>query len=143
MAKKVVITTSIALLFLSLFCGICFAEDSMKKDVINFGNGVNNVLDKTGDAVTNMTDNVMHSNVVEKIGNDTKKAKDEIVGGVVNGKNDIERRYNTVRTDAEVTSLDRANRMTNTTWIWMVMIMLAAAISFTVWYYVAQSNERR
>ena len=128
MAKKVVITTSIALLFLSLFCGICFAEDSMKKDVINFGNGVNNVLD---------------SNVVEKVGNDTKKAKDEIVGGVVNGKNDIERRYNTVRTDAEVTSLDRVNRMTNTTWIWMVMIMLAAAISFTVWYYVAQSNERR
>lgn len=143
MAKRVVIITGIALLFLSLFCGMCFAEESMKKDVIDFGDGINRALDKTGDTVNNMTDNVMHSNVTEKVVDDTKKVKNGVVDGVTNVTNAVGRGYNTVRTDAEVTSLDGTTRMSNTTWIWMVMIMLAVAIIFVVWYYVAQSNERR
>lgn len=141
MAKKVVIT-SIAIMFLSLFCGFCFAANDMKTDVIDLGNDVNKSLDKAGQSVKNVTNDVMSGNVMNKTENGIKHVGDNIEDGVETVTNRTVGTYNTVRTNTG-TTLNGTNTMSNTTWIWVVIAVLAVIIVSAVWYYVAQNNERK
>ena len=85
MAKKFVIT-SIAIIFLSLFCGFCLAaEGDMKMDVNNLGNGINESLDKAGQTVKNVTDDVVSGNVMDK----AKDGLDKMDTKTKEGINDI------------------------------------------------------
>ena len=141
MAKKIVIT-SIAIMFLSLFCGICFAADDMKTDLINVGNEVNKSLDKAGQSVKNVTNDVMSGNIINKTENGIRHVGENVRNGVSSTVNTTVGAYNTVRTDAE-TTLSTNNMMSNTTWMWMIIAVLAVLIISAVWYYVAQNNERK
>ena len=140
MAKKIVIT-SIAIMFLSLFCGVCFAADDMKTDPINVGNEVNKSLDKAGQSVKNVTNDVMSGNIINKTENGIRHVGENVRNGVSSTVNTTVGAYNTVKVDAETTL--RANNMDNTTWIWMIIAILAVVTISMVWYYAAQNNERK
>ena len=140
MAKKIVIT-SIAIMFLSLFCGFCFAADDMKTEVIDLGNDVNRSLDKAGQSVKNVTNDVMSGNIVNKTENGIKHVGNRIEDGTSTVLNRTAGAYNTVRTNTEATVA--ATGMSNTTWIWVVIAVLGVIIVSAVWYYVAQNNERK
>ena len=141
MAKKFVIT-SIAIIFLSLFCGFCLAaEGDMKMDVNNLGNGINESLDKAGQTVKNVTDDVVSGNVMDK----AKDGLDKMDTKTKEGINDIKNAgaagiYNITRTDA---TIDGTVRSDNMVWIWMIIAVLMILIVSAVWMYVSQNNERR
>lgn len=141
MAKKFVIT-SIAIIFLSLFCGFCLAaEGDMKMDVNNLGNGINESLDKAGQTVKNVTDDVVSGNVMDK----AKDGLDKMDTKTKEGINDIKNAgaagvYNVTRTDA---TIDGTVRSDNMVWIWMIIAVLMILIVSAVWMYVSQNNERR
>ena len=131
MAKKFVIT-SIAIIFLSLFCGFCLAaEGDMKMDVNNLGNGINESLDKAGQTVKNVTDDVVSGNVMDT---KTKEGINDIKNAGAAGI------YNITRTDA---TIDGTVRSDNMVWIWMIIAVLMILIVSAVWMYVSQNNERR
>lgn len=140
MAKKIVIT-SIAIMFLSLFCGFCFAADEMKADLTNLGNEVESSAHKAGQSVRNITNDVMSGNIINKAGQEVRDMGKDVERGVNNISNKTVGAYNTVKVDAETTL--RANNMDNTTWIWMIIAILAVATISMVWYYAAQNNERK
>ena len=140
MAKKIVIT-SIAIMFLSLFCGFCFAADGMKTDLTNLGNEVESSAHKAGQSVRNITNDVMSGNIINKAGQEVRDMGKNVERGVNNISNKTVGAYNTVKVDAETTL--RANNMDNTTWIWMIIAILAVATISMVWYYAAQNNERK
>ena len=141
MAKKFVIT-SIAIIFLSLFCGFCLAaEGDMKMDVNNLGNGINESLDKAGQTAKNVTDDVVSGNVMDK----AKDGLDKMDTKTKEGINDIKDAgaagvYNVTRTDA---TIDGTVRSDNMVWIWMIIAVLMILIVSAVWMYVSQNNERR
>ena len=141
MAKKFVIT-SIAIIFLSLFCGFCLAaEGDMKMNVNNLGNGINESLDKAGQTVKNVTDDVVSGNVMDK----AKDGLDKMDTKTKEGINDIKNAgaagvYNITRTDA---TIDGTVRSDNMVWIWMIIAVLMILIVSAVWMYVSQNNERR
>ena len=141
MAKKFVIT-SIPIIFLSLFCGFCLAaEGDMKMDVNNLGNGINESLDKAGQTVKNVTDDVVSGNVMDK----AKDGLDKMDTKTKEGINDIKNVgaagvYNITRTDA---TIDGTVRSDNMVWIWMIIAVLMILIVSAVWMYVSQNNERR
>ena len=141
MAKKFVIT-SIAIIFLSLFCGFCLAaEGDMKMNVNDLGNGINETLDKAGQTVKNVTDDVVSGNVMDK----AKKGLDKMDTKTKEGINDIKNAgaagvYNITRTDA---TIDGTVRSDNMVWIWMIIPVLMILIVSAVWMYVSQNNERR
>ena len=141
MAKKFVIT-SIAIIFLSLFCGFCLAaEGDMKMDVNNLGNGINESLDKAGQTVKNVTDDVVSGNVMDK----AKYGLDKMDTKTKEGINDIKNAgaagvYNITRTDA---TIDGTVRSDNMVWILMIIAVLMILIVSAVWMYVSQNNERR
>ena len=126
MAKKFVIT-SIAIIFLSLFCGFCLAaEGDMKMDVNNLGNGINESLDKAGQTVKNVTDDVVSGNVMYK----AKDGLDKMDTKTKEGANDIKNAgaagvYNITRTDA---TIDGTVRSDNMVWIWMIIAVLMILI---------------
>ena len=141
MAKKFVIT-SIAIIFLSLFCGFCLAaEGDMKMNVNDLGNGINETLDKAGQTVKNVTDDVVSGNVMDKAKNGLDKMDTKTKEGINDIKNTGEAGvYNITRTDA---TIDGAVRSDNMVWIWMIIAVLMILIVSAVWMYVSQNNERR
>ena len=141
MAKKFVIT-SIAIIFLSLFCGFCLAaEGDMKMDVNNLGNGINESLDKAGQTVKNVTDDVVSGNVMDKAKDGLDKMDTKTKEGINDIKNDgAAGVYNVTRTDA---TIDGTVRSDNMVWIWMIIAVLMILIVSAVWMYVSQNNERR
>ena len=141
MAKKIVIT-SIAIIFLSLFCGFCLAaEGDMKMNVNDLGNGINETLDKAGQTVKNVTDDVVSGNVMDKAKNGLDKMDTKTKEGI----NDIKNTgaagvYNITRTDA---TIDSAVRSDNIVWVWMIIAVLMILKEKNEWMYVSQNNERR
>ena len=142
MAKKIVITR-IAIMFLSLFCGVCFANEEMKNMTTNMGGEINKSLDKAGQDIKNMTNDVMSGRVMNKVENGINDVGNKMQDGVDSVRNGTARTYNVVRTDAGTTTSMTGTGMGNNTFIWVIMAVLAVMIISAVWLYVAQNNERR
>lgn len=142
MAKKIVIT-SIAIMFLSLFCGVCFANEEAKNMTVDFGGEVNKSLDKAGQDIKNMTDDVMSGNAMNKVENGIRNMGNNVEDGVDSLRDGTARTYNVVRTDAETTTSMTGATMGNNTFIWLIIAILAVLIISAVWLYVAQNNERK
>ena len=110
-------------------------------DVNNLGNGINESLDKAGQTVKNVTDDVVSGNVMDK----AKDGLDKMDTKTKEGINDIKNAgaagvYNITRTDA---TIDGTVRSDNMVWIWMIIAVLMILIVSAVWMYVSQNNERR
>ncbi len=144
MAKKILIT-GIAMIVLSLCCGMCFAEDGSNK--INLGNEIMKSIDKTESSSRNL----VSGNVVKDTGNAIKDGERKIENGITdidgvgyydndnNGMQD--KNYETTRTTTEGTTNNGMNTMTTTTWMWIILVVAAVIIIAAIWYYATQGNS--
>lgn len=136
MAKKILI--SFVLVILSLCCSVCFAADNSN---VNLGEEITDSLDKTGDNVRNVAEDVMNG----VNGNCRNDKNDNIYNnGNDNRNNNTDNNvftngYNAVRTSVD----DMATgNMSTTTWIWIILAVAAIIIVAMVWYYAVQDNNR-
>lgn len=147
MAKKSLIC-GLAIIILSLCCGMCFAADNGNS--INLGNEVMESIDKTGDSI----ENVISGNIVgdtantvkdgvNNVGNGVRDIGNDVKDGVDNTNRTTTGNYNTIRTTTEGTTTNNngINTMTATTWMWIILIVAAVVIIAAIWYYATQNNS--
>lgn len=151
MAKKYFIC-GLAIIILSLCCGICFAEDNSNS--VNLGNEIMQSIDKTG----NSLENVVSGNIVGDTERTMKDGVDNVQNGatdMVNGMRDDNGdnnrnnqdktgngNYDVTRTTTEGTTNNNGlNTMTATTWMWIILIVAAVIIIAAIWYYATQNNS--
>ena len=157
MVKKSLIVGLTAII-LSLCCGICFAAEDNNTST-NLGNEITESIDKTGQSMENMTDNVFSTNTVDSMKNGITNTMDNMRNGVTgtmdnmrNGMNTTTDNgivnttegqagdYNVTRTTAEATTTD-FNTMSTTTWMWIILAVAAIIIIAAIWYYATQNND--
>jgi hypothetical protein len=146
MAKKILYACliSIALLFTA---NVVFANNDTK--TTSLGNEVTTSIDGTEERVDNLVDNKDRSsntqNIGENIGDTIKDGVENIKDGaenLVDGDNTNKNTVNTAvagktgnyTTSEQVTSTEIAG----TTWVWIVLAVIAIIIIAAVWYYAAQ-----
>ena len=135
MAKKIFV--SFAIVILSLCCSVCFAADNDSN--VNLGNEITDSLDKAGDSVRNVADDVM--NGVDGNNNDRNNNNNNNMAR--NRNNDMDNNvftngYNAVRTSVDDVA---TGNMSTTTWIWIILAVAAIIIVAMVWYYAVQNNN--
>ena len=133
MAKKIFI--SLAIIFLSLCCSVCFAADNNSN--VNLGEEITDSLDKTGDSMRNVANDAM--NEVDGNRNDNRNGNMRSTNGYSNNENNVfTDSYNAVRTSVDEVA---TGNMSTTTWIWIILAVAAIIIVAMVWYYATQSND--
>lgn len=140
MAKKIFI--SFAIIILSVCCSVCFAADNNSN--VNLGEEITDSLDKTGESVRNVADDVM--NGVDDVTRDNRQ------NNATNNNTNDNRDYNrntdnnvfTEGYDAVRTSVDEVTtgNMSTTTWIWIILAVAAIIIVAMIWYYAVQDTRR-
>lgn len=130
MAKKIFV--SLAIIILSLCCSVCFAADNDSN--VNLGEEITDSLDKTGDSVRNVADDVM--NGVD--GNNNNNNRNTANRNNYTDNNVFTEGYNAVRTSVDDVA---TGNMSTTTWIWIILAVAAIIIVAMVWYYAVQNNN--
>lgn len=130
MAKKIFV--SLAIIILSLCCSVCFAADDDSN--VNLGEEITDSLDKTGDSVRNVADDVM--NGVD--GNNNNNNRNTANRNNYTDNNVFTEGYNAVRTSVDDVA---TGNMSTTTWIWIILAVAAIIIVAMVWYYAVQNNN--
>lgn len=156
MVKKSLIA-GITAIILSLCCGMCFAANDNQKSV-NLGNEITKSMDKAGQSMQNVTDNVFSGNVINNTKNGAMNITNDVTNGIKNTNNDMKNEnnrindgivndtrgntgnYNTTRTTAEATTTGFGT-MSTTTWMWIILAVAAIIIIAAIWYYATQNNE--
>lgn len=152
MTKKILI----AILFaISILC--CSTIVFAAENTTSLGNEVDSSIRKTEDSTGNMTRNAGNGtretgntvkNGVEDVGNAIKNGVEDIGNGITDGfdENNEARTNNSVPgttgnyTSAQAVDGRNNTGMSGTTWIWMVLAVVAIIIVAAVWYYVAQND---
>ena len=137
MAKKIFV--SLAIIMLSLCCGVCFAAEDNSN--VNLGNQITESVYKAGKSMRNVADDVMdgmgtrdNRNNDNYNNNNTMDNRNGYTTG--NGFTDG---YNAVRTSVdEVTT----GNISTTTWVWIILAVAAIIITVAVWYYAAQNDNK-
>ncbi len=136
MAKKIFI--SFAMIILCLCCSVCFA--AQENSNVNLGEEITDSLDKTGDSVRNVADDVMNGangNTRNDRNNDKNNNNNTRNNHMDN--NVFTNGYNAVRTSVDDVA---TGNMSTTTWIWIILAVAAIIIVAMVWYYAVQDNNR-
>ena len=133
MAKK--IFASLAIIMLSLCCGVCFAAENNSN--VNLGEEITNSLDKTGDSMRNVADDVMNGGTNRNNNTNNNNTTDNRTG-YTNG-NGFTQGYNAVRTSVDDVA---TGNMSTTTWVWIILAVAAIIIVAMIWYYATQGNDR-
>lgn len=136
MAKK--IFTCLAVIILSLCCSVCFAaegnnSDSSKDSNVNLGEEITDSLNKTGESIKNVTNDAMNTGR-----NDSKNNNNNNDNNFRNSGTN----YNATRTSVEDTTTVGTTNLSTTTWIWIIMAVVAIIIVAMVWYYAVQDNTK-
>ena len=136
MAKKIFV--SFAMIILCLCCSVCFAAGENSN--VNLGEEITDSLDKAGDSVRNVADDVMNG-----VDGNTRNARNNNNNNY-NTRNNADNNvftngYNAVRTSVDDVANGNAN-MSTTTWIWIILAVAAIVIVAMVWYYAVQDNNR-
>lgn len=129
MAKKIFI--SLAIIFLSLCCSVCFAAENNSN--VNLGEEITDSLDKAGSSVRNVADDAMN----EVDGRDRNNNNNTENRNSNTAKNGFTNSYNAVRTSVDEVA---TGNMSTTTWIWIILAVAAIVIVAMVWYYATQNN---
>ena len=166
MVKKSLII-SLAIIILSLCCGISFATEN-NSNSINLGNEITQSINKTGDSIGNVSNAVFSGNMVEGAKNTITSGVNGVTNMMTNGMNNADRtmnrdmknlengmnrdnrteenitsndygNYNTTRTEAQGTITN--NNMTTTTWMWIIIVAAAIVIIAAIWFYATQDNN--
>lgn len=147
MNKKIFI--SILIVFAILLSTFVFANNDT-----TLGNELKNSIDKSGDTLQNVGEGAR--NVASDIGNGIQNAASNVGQGVENmfdgnddnwGNNNNNGNNENDGYVATRTTTDGGAGMTgmmnNTTWIWLIMGIVAVAIVGLTWYYVTQNTDAR
>lgn len=140
MAKKLFI--SFAIIVLSLCCSVCFAAEENSN--VNLGEEITDSLDKAGDSVRNVADDVMNG-VNGNTRNNRNNNNNNNNNNNYNARNNnmdnnvFTNGYNAVRTSVDDVA---TGNMSTTTWIWIILAVAAIVIVAMVWYYAVQDNNR-
>lgn len=155
MAKKSLIL-GMAMIILSLCCGICFAANDNSS--IDLGNEIMQSIDKTGASMQNViSGNVVQDSAnmirggIDNVENTVKDTTNDMNNGMNNmmNENNSDRNnivmgtpgdYDATRTMTETTA-NGLNTMTTTTWMWIILVVAAVIIVAAIWYYATQSNS--
>lgn len=131
MAKKIFV--SFAMIVLCLCCSVCFAAGENSN--VNLGEEITDSLDKTGDSVRNVADDVMNG-----VDGNTRNNNNNYNTRNNNTNNNVfTNGYNAVRTSVDDVA---TGNMSTTTWIWIILAVAAIVIVAMVWYYAVQDNNR-
>ncbi len=135
MAKKMFI--SLAIVFLSLCCSVCFAADDNSN--VNLGDEITDSLNKAGNSVRNVADDVMNgeNNNTRDNNNNNNRNNNDNARTYTNGNG-----YNAVRTSVDDMATGNTTNMSATTWIWIILAVAAIIIVAMVWYYATQNNNK-
>ena len=146
MAKKIFV--SLAIIMLSLCCGVCFAAENNSN--VNLGEQITDSLDKAGNSMRNVADDVMdgmgtrdnrnndsYNNNTNNNRNNNNNTMDNRTG-YTNG-NGFTQGYNAVRTSVDDMT---TGNMSTTTWVWIILAVAAIVIVAMIWYYAVQGNDR-
>lgn len=138
MAKKIWI--SFAIIVLSICCSVCFAAEGENSNV-NLGEEITDSLDKTGDSVRNVADDVMNGmdGNTRNARNNNNNNNNYNTENNNTGNNAFTNGYNAVRTSVDDVA---TGNMSTTTWIWIILAVAAIIIVAMVWYYAVQDNNR-
>lgn len=136
MAKKIFMF--FAIIILSLCCSVCFAAENNSN--VNLGEEITDSINKTGDSVRNVTNDVMNG----VNGNARNNNNNNYNNGNYNRNNNTDNNvftngYNAVRTSVDDVA---TGNMSTTTWIWIILAVAAIIIVAMVWYYAVQNNDR-
>lgn len=135
MAKKIFM--AFAVIVLSLCCSVCFASEGGNNSNVNLGEEITDSLNKTGNSVRNVADDVMNGGKNNtKNDNNNRNNNNHNARSMTNGTG-----YNAVRTSVEDVANGNAN-MSTTTWVWIILAVAAIVIVAMVWYYAVQDNNR-
>lgn len=137
MAKKILI--SLAIIFLSLCCGVCFATEGNSN--VNLGEEITDSLDKAGDSVRNVADDAMNGvrNMTRDDTNTVRNSRENNNYG--NNYNTNGTGYNAIRTSVNDTTMGTGT-MSTTTWMWIILAVAAIVIVAMIWYYAVQTNNK-
>lgn len=133
MAKKIFV--SLAIIILSLCCSVCFAADNDSN--VNLGEEITDSLDKTGDSVRNVADDVMNG-VDGNNNHNNNHNRNTANRNNYTDNNVFTEGYNAVRTSVDDVA---TGNMSTTTWIWIILAVAAIIIVAMVWYYAVQNNN--
>lgn len=133
MAKKIFV--SLAIIILSLCCSVCFAADDDSN--VNLGEEITDSLDKTGDSVRNVADDVMNG-VDGNNSNNNRNNRNTANRNNYTDNNGFTEGYSAVRTSVDDVA---TGNMSTTTWIWIILAVAAIIIVAMVWYYAVQNNN--
>lgn len=88
---------------------------------IDIGNDINNVTRDIGNGVENVTEDLK-----EDAKNTTNKAVSGMTGNYASGETEM---------------ATNGTGMSTTTWVWIIMAVVAVIIIASVWYYASQRND--
>ena len=162
MAKKIVLTIVFVISFTLLFATISFAKTN--NTTTTLGNEVTSSMNKTERSMSDLAnetdlDNAGRAveNGARAVGNTMMNGMDDMKKGVEDLVGDDTDRKDNTRTDNRAvvgttgnytagqigptdTDVTGRNGMSQNTWIWIVMIVVALVIIAAVWYYAAQKD---
>ena len=148
MAKKIVLTIVFALTFTLALATISFAK--MDNTTTTLGNEVTESMNKTEKSMTDLGNEMDLDGAGRSIENGARAIGNTINDGMNSMRNDTRSDNRAVAgttgnyTAGEIgpteTESTGRNGMTQTTWIWIVMIVVALVIIAAVWYYAAQKD---
>ena len=144
--KKKILFSILFSVILAFSAITCFAanSDEGKTNMKGLGNEITSSIKETEENIDNfidmdtlnrtsetkkgdMVDGV--ENAVEKFGNDVENTTNKAVAGVTGDYN------------AGEMATTNGTEMSRTTWIWIIMAVLAILIIASVWYYSTQRND--
>ena len=149
MVKKGLIIGSFITIILSLFCGLCWAAEGDNKTSINLGNEITKSIDKTGQSMQNLTNNVFSGNNIvndmktdaENMGKSVTDEMNRVDDGIVSRTDNNQGDYNVTRTTSEGSNTTMFNAMSTTTWMWIILAVAAIIVIAAIWYYATQNND--
>lgn len=139
-----------------LFSAICILMSTVCFATTNDSNKNNTMTEKIGNEITSSiketeksVDNLVNTDVVNNVNKGLNKDDDKDNSSKKRSDmtNDVDKEENKIvagttgNYNAGETATTSGNGMSVTTWVWIILAVLAVIIIAAVWYYAAQRND--
>ena len=149
MNKKLLLTilTILSILFYSVVCFATNENTNLGNELQDSANKSENTIQNAGEGIKNMASDI--GNGVQNVTSDIGRGIQNVFTTDNNTDTDMADMgaTNTDGYTATRTTTDGANTgiagINQTTWIWLIMGIVAIAIIALTWYYVTQNNDTR
>lgn len=154
MNKKIIFATIIFFIIstLSIFCFAEANNNTNTSNTVDLKGEITESLDKTRNTATNVTNGVVSG--TESVINTVTNGINNMTGmnNNTDNKNNTNNmnvttnnngNYNTTRTAIDEAYYRTGNQMDTTTWLWLILAIVAIIIVGAVWYYAMQGTNNR